>query len=156
LLSPDNYKPELVDAMKGVNIPVYVQASVLPFELANQVPVVKQAVDILTRTTSADKLSAFSGMSLDAWLLWAKSATECGSALTVDCVLQKAAAHPNWDAGGFAGTVNTSPADNSFSDCFVVIQATGNGFVYQKDLTQPNQGFFNCSPDNVVKGLSAG
>jgi hypothetical protein len=155
-LSGDNYKPELVDAMKGINTPVYVETNLLPFELANQVSVVKQAVDILSRTTSADKLSSFSGFSLNAWLLWAKSATECGSTLTVDCVLQKAADHPKWDAGGLAGPVNTSPADHSFSNCFALLQATGNGFVYRKDLTQPNQGYFNCSPDNVVKGLSAG
>jgi hypothetical protein len=158
LMSSENYKPELIAALSGANVsvPVYVQVTTLPFELADQSPVVKQAVDLLTTSVSRKSLSAFSALSLDAWLLWAKSAGECGSNLTVDCVLQKAAAHPTWDAGGFAAPVNTDPARNGYSDCYAMVQATKGGFVYRKDLTSPNSGFFNCSADNVVKGLSAG
>ena len=27
---------------------------------------------------------------------------------------------------------------------------TGTGFVYDKDVTQPNKGIYNCDPKNVV------
>jgi len=133
----------------------WIYLNYLPFELADQSPVVKQAVDLMTTTTTRDKLSGYSYFSLDAWLLWAQSATECGSDLTVTCVLQKAGAHPTWDAGGFAGTVNTDPAKPHFSECGLMIEATKEGFSYNRTLTQPNSGFFNCDPKNVVSGVAS-
>lgn len=34
-----------------------------------------------------------------------------------------------------------------------MLKVTTAGFTYDKDLTQPNKGLFNCDPANVVKGL---
>ena len=118
LLTPDNYKTVVSDAVAAANNPpaTYTYSNYLPFEEANSIPVVKQAVSLLTTTATRSSLSGFSAFSLSAWLLWAKSATECGSNLTVDCVLQKAAAHPAWDAGGFAAPVNTDPTHLGYSD----------------------------------------
>jgi hypothetical protein len=30
------------------------------------------------------------------------------------------------------------------------MDVTAQGFVYDKDITQPNQGIYNCDPKNVV------
>jgi ABC-type branched-subunit amino acid transport system substrate-binding protein len=155
LVTPDNYRSTVSDAVAAATKPpvTYTYSNFLPFEEANSIPVVKQAVDLLTTTATRKSLSGFSDFSLSAWLLWAKSATECGSNLTVDCVLQKAAAHPTWDAGGFAAPFNTDPRQLSYADCFLMIKVTKQGFSYDKDLTQPNSGLFNCNASNVVKGL---
>ncbi len=154
LLTPDNYKSAVSDAYAAASNPpaTYTYSNYLPFE-EESIPVVKQAVDLLTTTAKRKSLSGFSDFSLSAWLLWAKSATECGSNLTVDCVLQKAAAHPTWDAGGFAAPFNTDPKQLGYSTCFLMLKVTKAGFTYDKDLTQPNKGLFNCDPANVVKGL---
>ena len=157
LLDPSNYKSVVSDAYAAATDPpaTYTYSNFLPFEEASSIPVVKEAVDLLTTTASVKSLSGFSQFSLSAWLLWAKSATECGSTLTVDCVIQKASAHPSWDAGGFAGPVNTDPSQPGYSECFLMLKLTKEGFSYDKDLTQPNKGLFNCDPQNVVKGLPA-
>ena len=31
------------------------------------------------------------------------------------------------------------------------MDVTPNGFVYDKDVTQPNNGIYNCDPANVIK-----
>jgi ABC-type branched-subunit amino acid transport system substrate-binding protein len=128
--------------------PVYIQLQALPFELANQVPAVKAEVDLLTTTRPLAQLTGYSSDSLSAWLLWAKSATECGSDLTVSCVLQKAKANRDWDAGGFMGPVDLTGSPTS-TDCMTIMKASASGFIYQKAVTKPNQGFFNCDPKNI-------
>lgn len=155
LVTPDNYRSIVSDAYAAAANPppTYTYSNYVPFELAGSIPVAKQAVALLTTTASRKSLSGFSDFSLSAWLLWAKSATQCGSNLTVDCVLQKASVYPAWDAGGFAAPVNTDPRKLSYSQCFLMLKVTKDGFTYDKDLTQPNKGVFNCSPDNVIKGL---
>lgn len=125
----------------------------IPFELADSNPVAKQAVDLLTTTTTVKKLSGFSALSLAAWLLWADSATKCGSDLTVKCVLDKAAQHPDYDAGGFGAPFNTDPAKLSYSSCFLMLKIDKSGFTYDKTVTDPNKGLFNCNAANVVTGL---
>jgi hypothetical protein len=129
---------------------VYAQLPFLPFELASQVPAVKQEVELLTATRPLAKLTGYSSFSLSAWLLWAKSASECGSALTVNCVLQKAKTHKTWDAGGFMGPVDLTGAPG-YTRCTTIMKVTATGFSYARELTKPNQGFFNCDPRNVQK-----
>jgi hypothetical protein len=155
LLTPDNYKSAVSDAWAAApNAPAtYVYSNYIPFELASSNPVAKQAVDLLTTTSTAKKLSGFSALSLSAWLLWAGSATKCGSDLTVKCVLDKAAQHPDWDAGGFGASFNTDPAKLSYSDCFLMLKVDKSGFTYDKTVTNPNNGLFNCNADNIVNGL---
>jgi ABC-type branched-subunit amino acid transport system substrate-binding protein len=128
--------------------PVYIQLQSLPFELARQVPAVKAEVDLLTTTRPLAKLTGYSSYSLSAWLLWAKSATACGSDLTVNCVLQKAKANTSWDAGGFMGPVDLTGSPKS-TDCMTIMKASATGFSYDKATTKPNQGFFNCDPKNI-------
>ena len=155
VLTPDNYRSTVSDAVAAATNPpvTYVWSYFLPFEEENSIPVVKEAVDLLTTTATRKSLSGYSQLSLSAWLLWAQSATACGSNLTVDCVLQKAAAHPDWTAGGLGTPINTSPKDNAYPDCFLMIKVTKGGFSYDKALTQPNKGQYNCDPKNVVTGL---
>ena len=155
VLTSDNYKSAVSDAWAAAPgpPPTYVYSNYIPFELADSNPVAKQAVDLLTTTTTVKKLSGFSALSLAAWLLWADSATKCGSDLTVKCVLDKAAQHPEYDAGGFGAPFNTDPAKLSYSNCFLMLKIDKSGFTYDKTVTNPNKGLFNCNAANVVTGL---
>ena len=155
LFSPENYRSTVSDAYAAATNPptTYVYSNFIPFELADSNPVVKEAVDILTTTTDKKKLSAFTQLSLTAWLLWAKSATECGSTLTVSCVLQKAGDNPQWTAGGLSSPVNTDPTKLSYPECALMLKLTKSGFSYDRAASAPNNGLFNCSPQNLVNGL---
>jgi hypothetical protein len=153
LQSIDGYQLDFKKAVAAASTTpqIWAQLAFLPFELADQNPVVKQAVDLLTTTSSRDKLSGYSAYSLNAWLLWAKSATACGPTLTVGCVLGKAGQNPTWDGGGMFATVDTNPSHVSPSICFLLVRVDKQGFSYDRNATRPNSGYFNCDPRNVVK-----
>ena len=96
------------------------------------------------------KLTTFTESAFSAWTLFAESATECGSNLTMDCVLQKAADHDDWTAGGLYPS-HSLKAGASASPCIALVRLTPTGFVYDEKATAPTAGDapFNCDPDNV-------
>jgi ABC-type branched-subunit amino acid transport system substrate-binding protein len=145
------YDPKTIAAAKATPFPTtYVQIGHWPFELANQNPAVAQAVRVLHDSDPSAATTDFTAAAFSSWLLWAKSANECGSTLTVDCVLAKAGANKNWSAGGLYPARDVDPANRHMSPCFVLMRVTTNGFVYDRKATQPNQDIYNCSPDNIA------
>ena len=65
-------------------------------------------------------------------------------------MLQKAGSEQAWTAGGLFPPRNTDPKNPQQPTCYVMMDATANGFVYDKAITQPNNGIYNCDPANVV------
>ncbi|MCW2528714.1 MAG: ABC-type branched-chain amino acid transport system periplasmic component-like protein [Pseudonocardiales bacterium] len=53
----------------------------------------QQTEDIIKAAVPNAKFTAFTESSLSAWLLFAQSATACGSDVTVECFLAKAKDH---------------------------------------------------------------
>jgi ABC-type branched-subunit amino acid transport system substrate-binding protein len=150
LLGNAYYEPQTIQAVKsvGVSQPTYQYFSHLPFEMTDQ-PVVKQIKSIMANTPNA-LYTDFTALAFSAWALWAKSATACGNDLTQDCVLQKAGTESQWTAGGLFPPRNTDPNNKHQTQCYVIMDVTPNGFVYDKDVTQPNNGIYNCDPANVA------
>ena len=111
LYSTQFYGPQAVAAAKALGTfpPSYVQFGALPFELAKDYPVLQQTEDIVHSAVPNAKLTTFTLSSMSAWLLWAQSATACGSTLTQDCVLAKASSHDDWTAGGLYPVHSTKP-----------------------------------------------
>jgi hypothetical protein len=146
------YTADTVKAAASVGAipPSYVYLSNLPWELSDQYPVLAQAKSILTATTSNPKYDSFTALGFNAWVLWAQSATACGDNLTQACVLQKAGSHDAYDAGGLFAPVNTNPALHDVSDCTLLLRLTSSGWVYDKSVTQPNHGAYNCDPRNLT------
>ena len=130
--------------------PSYVNFYNLPWELADQFPVVAQAKKIMEDSIPNPSLTSFNAGGFNAWVLWAQSATACGTNLTQDCVLQKASSYPAYDAGGLYPPTNTNPKEHTFSDCVVIMRLTKAGFVYDKKVTDPNNSVYNCDPRNLV------
>ena len=156
LYSTQFYGPQAAAAAKALGSfpPSYVQFNAIPFDLANKYPAVQQAIDIVHGAVPNGKLTTFTLSSLSAWLLWAKSATACGSTLTVACVLQKASSESAWNAGGVYPTQDLRPGHSHAAGCIAMVKLTASGFAYDEKLTQPTAGKepFNCDPENV-KGV---
>ena len=71
----------------------------------------------------------------ESWLLWAKSASACGTNLTVTCVLNHAAAEKNWSAGGIQAPVAQLSLSNDNptpSPCFALLKTEPNKFVVRQ------------------------
>ena len=152
LLAVPFYNPSTVTSQKSVAYPpTYVQLTHLPFELSDQYPVLAEAKKILTDSISDPRFTDFTALAFNAWTLWAKAATACGSTLTVNCVLQKAGSEKEWTGGGIFPPANTDPADKQVSPCALLIRLTPTGWVYDKKATDPDTGVYNCDPANVQK-----
>lgn len=133
--------------------PVYVETTWWPLGMASQNPSTEQLVKVMHTYAKGDAVDFFDEENAESWLLWARSASACGSNLTVSCVLDHAAATKNWDAGGIQAPVAQLTMSNKNpqpSPCFALLQAEPHKFVYDKGVTQPTQSIWNCNPKNVV------
>jgi len=74
------YSPKSVQAAKSAAyLPnSYVNFFNLPFELADQFPVVQQVKDIMAAGPGTANLDAFTALAFNSFTLWAQSATACG------------------------------------------------------------------------------
>ncbi|HEX4432738.1 MAG TPA: ABC transporter substrate-binding protein [Frankiaceae bacterium] len=151
LLTSNFFGPETVAASKTVSFPpTYAALQHLPFELSSQFPVMAQAESIMKTAVAKPQLADFTAIAFDAWTLWAKSATACGSTLTLDCVLGKAGAETAWTGGGMFPPVVTSPDHPKTSSCLLEMRLTTSGWVYDKKVTDPDNGVYNCDSKNLA------
>jgi hypothetical protein len=153
LLNGNNYDPQMISLggslLNNFTGGVYVNAAIVPFELASQYPAVQKYIDLLNKYAGGAKPKSLGVNAMSAWLLWAQAAKSCGSNLTRDCVMAAASATKNWTAGGLHSPQNPGNATVPGSQCFVLLKATPSGFVVDKDITKPNNGIFNCDPANA-------
>jgi len=133
--------------------PVYVETQWWPLSLASQNPSTEELVTTMHKYAKGDAIDFDDEEAAESWLLWAKSASACGAALTVTCVLTHAAATKNWDAGGIQAPIASLTLSNENpqpSPCFALLQVTAKGIVYDKKLTHPTQSISNCNPKTVI------
>jgi hypothetical protein len=133
--------------------PVYVETQWWPLSLASQNPSTEELVTTMHKYAKGDAVDFDDEEAAESWLLWAKSASACGAALTVTCVLTHAAATKDWSAGGIESPVPQLVLSNQNpqpSPCFAMLQLTAKGINYDKKLTSPTQSIWNCNPKNVV------
>jgi hypothetical protein len=138
--------------------PVYVETGWWPLGMASQNPSTEQLVKTMHTYAKGDTVDFDDEEGAEAWLLWAKAASACGANLTVTCVLDKAVAVKNWDAGGIQAPIaklTLSNEDPQPSPCFAILRLEAKGIVYDKAVTQPTQSIWNCNPKNVVHLTSA-
>ena len=133
--------------------PIYVETQWWPLAQASQNPSTEELVTTMKKYAKGDAIDFDDEEGAEAWTLWAKSASACGAALTVTCVLNKAAATTNWSAGGIQAPVAKLTLSNENpqpSPCFALLQLTAKGINYDKKLTAPTQSIWNCNPKNVI------
>jgi hypothetical protein len=134
--------------------PTYLAVGNWPFELAQQSPGLEQLLAIMKKyAPTGYKLDFDDELSMDAWILFAKSASACGADLTVSCVLKNAASQTNWTGGGLAPPIAhlaMSDANPTPSDCYAIMDVKPNRFVYDKSITKPNtDGIWHCDPKSL-------
>jgi hypothetical protein len=126
----------------------YVRTQFVPFEQAADNKATQDYLDLMKQYNPSGKVAALGVQGVSAWLLFVKAATECGSELTGTCLIEKAKV-TGWTGGGLHAP--DDPGTNTPSQCGLVLKLTETGFVADQTATAPNQGKFNCSPDNVLE-----
>lgn len=130
--------------------PFYLYLQFWPSELADRSPATSQAIQMLEAANPDGEYNFSYVQGLNAWLLWATAATACGSDLTAECVLEQAAQQSEWTAGGLVPPSDLSLDRLHMNECFLIVRAEPDGWVYEEEMTAPNTEAFNCSPDNVA------
>jgi ABC-type branched-subunit amino acid transport system substrate-binding protein len=140
----NHYDRKLIEAA-GTSLegaPVYVHTGYAPFEGAKPSSPTGQYLAAFDQYLPDGK--RHTGLAIaawSAWLLFAKSAGQCGDDLTRRCVYDTARATEAWTGGGLH-----APAGKP---CFTVEQATPDGFVLVKD-TGANEGIYTCRASDAV------
>jgi hypothetical protein len=133
--------------------PVYIYTGFWPLTMASQNPSTEELVTIMHKYAKGDTIDFDDEVGALGWLLWAKSASACGTSLTVTCVLGHATATKNWDAGGIQAPIARLTLSNENpqpSPCFAMLRVEAKGIVYDKALTRPTQSIWNCNPKGLV------
>ena len=155
----DNSQTQQAVAANPSLPPVYVETQWWPLGLASQNPSTEELVTIMHKYAKGDTIDFDDEEGAESWLLWAKAASACGASnLTVTCVLNKAAATTNWDAGGIQAPIaklTLSDENPQPSPCFALLELTTKAIVYDKKLTNPTQSIWNCNPKNGVQLTAA-
>jgi ABC-type branched-subunit amino acid transport system substrate-binding protein len=131
----------------GAGNNVYVRMAGVPFEFADQVPAVKEYVDLVN--ASHGTIGLLGEQSASAFLLWATGVKACGSNVTAKCVLDSAAAQKNWTAGGLH--VPADPGTNHGSTCGMLLKLEGPKWV---KVVPSGTSLFDCNPKYLVQGIS--
>jgi len=150
LLSTNFYDRNYATEAGAIAGNVFIQSSFYPLELAADNKATQDYLDLMDQYNPDGKIALLGTQGLSSWLLFAQAATECGSNLTGDCLLEKAAAASEWTAGGLHAP--QTPGNTDPSACFLVLSLDESGFSYNQEATAPTEGddLYNCNPENVA------
>jgi hypothetical protein len=149
MIQPPNFYDALFLETSGdiaENTTIRVQFT--PFELADQNPATADYLELMERYNPEGKVALLGMQATSALLLFAQSAAACGSDLTRECLIEQASSVTAWDAGGLH--TPQDPSSGTPGECFLLLDVTADGFVVNEELTAPNEGIFNCDPENVM------
>ena len=149
LLSTNMYDSSYKEASAGVAGTIYIQSAYHPLELAADNKATQDYLDLMEQYNPDGKIAQLGQQTLSAFLLFARAATECGSELTRECLLEQAEAQADWTGGGMHAP--TTPGNDDPTPCFLIMGLEADGFVYDEEATRPTDGdgLYNCDPENV-------
>jgi hypothetical protein len=149
LLSGNFYDANYAAEAGAVAGNTYIQVQNHPFEEAADNKATQDYLDLMEQYNPDGKVALLGAQGISSWLLFARAATECGSELTAQCLLEKAGAMSDWTGGGLHAP--QTPGNTEPSTCWLALSLTADGFQRNEDATQPNEGVFNCDPANVLE-----
>jgi hypothetical protein len=120
-----------------------------PFELAEDNAATADYLELMEQYNPEGKVAQLGSQSISAFLLFARAARECETDFTRECMLEAAGAVSDWTGGGLHAPQD--PGSDTVSECFLVVKVTADGFEYDEETTDPNDGLYNCVPENVVE-----
>lgn len=148
LLSGNFYDAKYAEEAAGFAPNLYIQSQFHPFEQAADNKATQDYLDVMEQYNPSGKVALLGVQGMSSWLLFAQAAAECGSDLTADCLLEKAAAAKDWTGGGLHAP--QTPGNDEPSPCYLILTLGADGFTYDEDATQPTDGLYSCEPDNVI------
>ena len=147
LLSANFYDAKYAQEAKGIAPNLYIQSQFYPFELASDNKATQDYLDLMKQYNPSGKVAYLGAQGLSSWLLFAQSATACGSQLTGTCLIEKAGATTVWTGGGLHSP--QTPGNTAPSSCYLIMTLGSDGFAYNKSATKPTDGLYNCDTTNV-------
>ncbi|MBN2623396.1 MAG: ABC transporter substrate-binding protein [Acidimicrobiales bacterium] len=149
-LQPNFFDRKYAEEGSGsVSETTYMRSPFPTFDMADEVPAMADYLELMERYNPEGKTAMLGMQGMSAFLLFATAAKECGAELTRACVLEQAGAQEGWTAGGLHSP--QTPGNQVATQCSLAIRVTPDGFVYDEELTRPNEGIYNCDPGNVVE-----
>jgi ABC-type branched-subunit amino acid transport system substrate-binding protein len=117
----------------------YSRQSFFPLEEANEVPAVKQYIDIVKGNGGDTNLLGMQATS--SFLLWATAAKKCGSTLTRQCMVNELSKIHDWTAGGLHAA--SDPGRNLPPTCGLLLKLSGGIW---SQAVPAEKGKLDCSP----------
>jgi ABC-type branched-subunit amino acid transport system substrate-binding protein len=149
VVGPNHLDDKFIEVGGAAVRNAFMLSSVVPPFMADENPATQQYLDLFEEYLPNGKSRALLGYnSFSAWLLFATAAKECGSELTRTCVFENAKAITEWTGGGLHAT--TDPSQGEGPRCFIVVEATPDGFEIPEDF-EATDGLFRCSDDSVAE-----
>ncbi|HKY64847.1 MAG TPA: ABC transporter substrate-binding protein [Acidimicrobiales bacterium] len=150
ILQPNYFDAKYAEEGAGsVSEATYMRSPFPTFDMADEAPAMADYLELMERYNPEGKTAMLGMQGLSAFLLFATAANACGSELTRACVLEQSAAQQGWTAGGLHSP--QTPGNLVATECSLAIRVTPEGFLYDEELTQPNDGIYNCDPANVAQ-----
>lgn len=146
-MHPNMYDTRYLEEGSDTIGDVLIRTTFFPIDLAEENPATEDYLTLLAEHGSGKGKPAMLGQqSLSSWLLFAHAVKECGTDVTRECVVEAGNSVTDWTGGGLHGSSN--PAENEPVSCFMVMVVEDGEFVYDEEFTAPNEGRWNCDPDN--------
>jgi len=124
---------------------LYVEMNTVPFEEADDVPAVRQYLDIYEATGAKTAPTALGVQSFSAALMFATAARNAGSDLTRETLVAEIKKLKDWTGGGLH--YPTEPGTRDRAGCFILVQVKDGKFTR---AFPEKPGTFSCDPKNVV------
>jgi hypothetical protein len=138
------------EAGDAIDSEVYVRSSTPTFDMDGEIPGMADYLELMESYNPDGRYPAVLGtQSLSALLLFATAVNECGDEVTRQCVMDAAAATEEWTAGGLHAP--STPGNADAIPCGILVRITPDGFVYDEEATEPDDGIWNCARDNVLE-----
>jgi ABC-type branched-subunit amino acid transport system substrate-binding protein len=123
----------------------YVEINTIPFEEAEEVPAMRQYLEIYEAVGSDIRPTALGVQSFSAALLFATAARNAGADLTRTTLQDEIKKITSWDGGGLH--YETNPAERTRHGCFILMQVQGGQFTR---VAPEEPGTFSCDEKNIA------
>ena len=154
MLSANFYDANYAEEAGDIAPNLYIQSQFHPFELADDNKATQDYLDLMEQYNPDGKVAGLGVQALSSYLLFAQAATECGSDLTAECLLENAEAAARLDRG-WAARRHRPPATRCRAIATFCSDSRRTASSTTRRPPSRRTGVYNCSPDNVMT-LSGG
>ncbi|ONH61938.1 hypothetical protein CcI49_03870 [Frankia sp. CcI49] len=122
-------------------------SGVAPLEAKDDIPALEQVEELYKRYAPKADITFPALRAFSSWLLFAKSAQECGDDLTRKCLYDTAREQTDWTAGGLQADVDISETDAPIK-CFDVVQLKADGWEIA-DFKPDTDDLYRCDAPEI-------